>query len=89
MIRTLGLCALALGLFGLVLGTPQTADARCYRVTLDSTHGVFKGPVSNRATRQLKRHLRRNGYALAGTVYTDCAPHRLHMHCKAWARACR
>ena len=89
MTRTLSLCVLALGLFGLVLTAPQSAEARCYKVSLASAHGVFKGPVSNRATRQLKRYLRRNGYALAGTVYTHCEPHRLHKHCKAWARACK
>lgn len=87
MTRILCLCGLALGLFGLVLATPQPADAGCYKLTA-TTKGALGSFVAGRATRQVKRAVKRGGYAMASPVRTSCS-HNGRKHCTAWVRACK
>ncbi len=100
MIRTLCLCALAFGLFGLLLATPQPADAgghwRCWKIS-ESAKGINEARVAGRATRQLQRAIRRYGRKhgftpRVGPTRTSCHPtgkRVLKVECTAWARVCR
>ncbi len=91
MTRTLCLCALALGLFGLVLVAPQPADAgRCMKVSATAS-GLLEPNVAARATRKVKRAIRKGGYGShVSPTYTKCHPtgKPRRVACAAWARAC-
>lgn len=100
MTRTLCLCALGFGLFGLVLATPQPSQAgghwQCWKFSATAKAGK-EARAAARAARKVKRRIKRygrqKGYALrAGATHTRCYPtgkKLIRYRCTAWARACR
>ena len=96
--RTLGICVLAIGLFGLGSSAPQPADAngqwRCWSFS-STERGLSEAAASKRAERKLKRQIKRwgrkKGYKpQTGPVDTACKKlRRIRYECVASARVCK
>lgn len=96
--RTLGICVLAIGLFGLGSGAPQPAEAdahwRCWKFTAVA-RGAAEPNASARAERilqgEIRRWGRRKGYTpRVGRVHTACTKlGRRRYECAASARVCK
>ncbi|MGI9385033.1 MAG: hypothetical protein ACR2PO_17920 [Methyloligellaceae bacterium] len=96
--RTLGICVLAIGLFGLGSAAPQPAEAskhwRCWGFSA-TARGLSEAAAGARAERVLKRRVRRwgrqKGYTpRTGPVDTACKKlPGIRYECVASARVCK